>query len=191
VYPADVTDYDAAPALFEKIASDLTGIDIVVYAAGVLPKSGLNEFSFEKDRLAIDVNLLGAMAWLNVAARRMGTAQAGCIVGIGSVAGDRVRSANAGYGTSKAAFEGYLESLRNRVGRYGVQVTTIKPGFVATAMVAGMKTPIPPINVDDAARLIVAAIEDGARVRYVPAKWRFIMSVVRAIPSPIFQRLKF
>ena len=52
-------------------------------------------------------------------------------------AGERGRRGNPAYCTAKSALSTYLESLRNRLARYGVNVVTIKPGFVDTAMTKG------------------------------------------------------
>jgi short-subunit dehydrogenase len=82
----------------------------------------------------VEVNLIGAMAWLNPIAEMFQSAKAGQIVGIGSVAGDRGRVGNPGYNTSKAGLTTYLEALRNRLTRHGVNVLTVKPGFMKTEM---------------------------------------------------------
>ena len=68
VYPHDVTRFGETGPLFERIVKDLGGLDLVVYAAGVMPKLEESEYSFDKDRQMIEVNLLGAMAWCNPAA---------------------------------------------------------------------------------------------------------------------------
>src|SRR5689334_16992621 len=65
-YPHDVTDYDSVPELLERIESDLGGLDLVVYAAGVMPEVVEGEYDFSKDRQMIAVNLLGAMAWFDL-----------------------------------------------------------------------------------------------------------------------------
>ena len=118
--------------------------------------------------------------------RRLGR---GTIVGIGSVAGDRGRSGNPGYCTSKAAFHTYLEAIRNRVARDGVRVVTIKPGFVDTAMTRGMDGLFWVISPDRAAEIILSKASRGAVTAYVPARWRLVMLVIRSIPSFIFTRL--
>ena len=69
----------------------------------------------------MEVNTLGAMAWLNEAANRFERTKRGTIVGISSIAGDRGRRGNPAYCTSKAALATYLEALRNRLGRFGVE----------------------------------------------------------------------
>ncbi len=189
VYAHDVADFDRTPALFQTICRDLGGLDLIVYAAGVMPRVAADEYDFEKDRAMIEVNVLGAVAWLNEAARRFERQGAGVIAGIGSVAGDRGRRGQPVYCTSKAALETYLESLRNRVGRFGVHVVTIKPGPVVTPMTEGMgKLPLQ-IPAETAAGEIIDALMRRDRVAYVPGAWRAIMAIIRSIPSPLFQKM--
>jgi short-subunit dehydrogenase len=190
IYPHDVHDAASVPALFQTICHDLGGLDLIVYAAGVMPRITVDEYDFAKDQEIVAVNVLGAIAWLNEAAVRFSAAGAGTIVGIGSVAGDRGRAPQPVYGMSKAALETYLEALRNRVGSQGVRVVTIKPGPVATPLTEGLDALPLVIPADEAARQILAAIRAGRRVVYVPKIWRPIMGLLRAIPSPLFQRLK-
>ena len=187
-YVHDVTDTGSVPALFSRITHDLGGLDLIIYAAGVMPSVGPEEYSTIKDAGTIAANFTGAVAWLNEAAPRFETAKHGTIVGISSVAGDRGRRGNPVYGATKAAFNAYLESLRNRTERKGVSVVTIKPGPVKTPMTEGVKMP-GMIEADQAAAEILAAAKDKVRVAYVPAKWKPIMAVIRAIPAPIFKYL--
>jgi len=189
VFPHDVRKVDEVPALFQEIAGALGGLDLVVYAAGVLPHIESDEYDTAKDGEMLAVNLLGAVAWLNPAADRFARLGRGTIVGIGSVAGDRGRSGNPVYCTSKAGLHAYLEALRNRVARLGVRVVTIKPGFVDTAMTRGMDGLFWLISPDRAAEIILRAARRGAVTAYVPARWRLVMTVIRSIPSFIFTRL--
>lgn len=191
IYAHDVQQREAIPTLFQRIAHDLGGVDLVIYAAGILPDVGPGEYDTATDMAVLDINLLGAVAWLNEAASRFTRTREGTIVGIGSVAGDRGRRGNPVYGASKAALAAYLESLRNRLSVKGVTVVTIKPGYVATPMLAGAKISkfFPVIAPDRAARDILAAAMRKQSVVYVPAFWGPIMALVRAIPSRLFRRL--
>jgi len=186
----DVRDDDEVPELFQGIARELGGLDLVVYAAGVMYPVSFDEFNPEKDLSMLDVNLRGAVAWLDLAAERFSRLHAGTIVGIGSVAGDRGRSGNPAYCTSKAGLHAYLEAIRNRVARDGVKVVTIKPGFVDTAMTRGLDGLFWLISADRAAEIILRKAEQGVTEAYVPARWRWVMLVIRSIPSFIFRRLK-
>jgi len=186
----DVRDTDQVPELFQRIARDLGGLDLVVYAAGVMHPVSFDEFNPKKDLDMLDVNLRGAVAWLDPAAERFSRLQGGTIIGIGSVAGDRGRSGNPVYCTSKAGLHAYLEAIRNRVARDGVRVVTIKPGFVDTALTRGLDGLFWLISADRAAEIILRKAERGVTAAYVPARWRWVMLVIRSIPSFIFRRLK-
>lgn len=188
VYAHDVTQTVVVGPLFESITRDLGGLDLIIYAAGVMPPVGPQEYDTAKDAATIAANFAGAVAWLNEAARRFETAGAGTIVGISSVAGDRGRRGNPVYGATKAALNAYLESLRNRIERRGAFVVTIKPGPVRTPMTAGLKMP-GMIPAEQAASEILRAARARVRVAYVPGRWKPIMAVIRAIPAPIFKYL--
>jgi decaprenylphospho-beta-D-erythro-pentofuranosid-2-ulose 2-reductase len=192
VYVHDVRQPDEAPELFDRIVRDLGGLDLLVYAAGVLAKVAEGEYAFDKDREMIEVNLVGAMAWMNLAAARFQAARTGTILGISSIAGERGRRGNPGYGTSKAALTAYLEALRNRCSRYGVNVATAKPGFVATPMTDGMGKLLWMIPADDAARQCLAIARKGTSASgFVPKRWGLVAQVIRNIPSLVFRRMNF
>jgi len=188
VYPHDVTEIATVPALFAEITHDLGGLDLIIYAAGTMPRIGPEEYDTDKDAAIIAANFTGAVAWLNEAARRFEKTGAGTIIGISSVAGDRGRRGAPVYGATKAALNTYLESLRNRIERRGAFVVTVKPGPVDTPMTQGLKMP-GMISAERAAAEILLAAKDKVRVAYVPAKWRPIMAGIRAIPAPIFKWL--
>jgi short-subunit dehydrogenase len=187
----DVRAVGEAPELVQEIARRLGGLDLVIFAAGAMPAVAIDEYDTGKDRQMLEVNLLGAVAWLNPVAERMARLGRGTIVGIGSVAGDRGRAPNPVYCTSKAGFHAYLEALRNRVAKLGVKVVTIKPGFVDTAMTRGKEGLFWVISADRAAEIILKKAKSGVVTAYVPARWRLVMTIVRSIPSFIFSKLGF
>ncbi len=187
VYAHDVKNFDEAPLLFDRIVADLGGLDCLIYNAGVMPRVEESEYNFAKDREMIEVNLLGAMAWFNPAGAYMEARRAGTLVGVSSVAGDRGRRGNPAYHTSKAALSTYLESLRNRLDRYGVKVVTVKPGPVETAMTTGLKLPLM-IKADEAAKGALALAAGGSGEGYVPLAWKPIMLAIRHVPSVLFRR---
>lgn len=188
-YVHDATDYDAVPDLFQTIVADLGGLDLIAYVAGVQPTVAPDEYDFAKDHAMMATNALGAMAWLNQAALRFHRAGAGQIVGVSSISGDRGRVAFPGYHTSKAALSTYLESLRNRLSRRGVTVTTVKFGFVDTALLDNAPKTFWVISAEAAAAAIVAAVRARRQVIYVPARWRWVSLVIQHIPSFLFRRL--
>ncbi len=190
VFPHDVCRREEASALIQEIARALGGLDLVIYAAGIMPAVAFDEFDPVKDAAILEVNLLGAVAWLDPVAARFARVGRGTIVGIGSIAGDRGRSVNPAYNTSKAALHTFLEALRNRVARRGVRVVTIKPGFVDTPMLAGRPGVRGAISAARAAEIILRKARRGVVTAYVPARWRLVSWVIRAIPSVLFRQLK-
>ncbi|KAA9010306.1 SDR family NAD(P)-dependent oxidoreductase [Histidinibacterium aquaticum] len=114
----------------------------------------------------------------------------GSVVGVSSVAGDRGRVTNYVYGAAKAGFTAYLSGLRNRLGRSGVHVMTVKPGPVDTAMTWGMKMPLM-TTPEAVAEAILAGLLRKRNVIYTAAAWRLVMTVIRAVPEPIFKKTSF
>jgi short-subunit dehydrogenase len=184
----DVKNADEVPALFLEITKALGGLDLIVYAAGVMPDVAPYEYSFAKDKEIIEVNLLGCIAWMNQAAVRFNNTGEGTMVAIGSVAGDRGRAGQPVYNTSKAAVATYMEALRNRLAKSGVKVVTIKPGPTATEMtershMRGL------MDVRKVAETILAKSEKTGE-HYVKFGHRLAFYVIKRIPSPIFRKLK-
>jgi decaprenylphospho-beta-D-erythro-pentofuranosid-2-ulose 2-reductase len=183
----DVTAYEEVPKLFQDITGKLGGLDLIVYASGAMPTVEVDEFDFAKDRQMMEVNDMGAVAWLNEAATRFQNTKHGVIVGIGSVAGDRGRMKQPVYNASKAFVHTYLEALRNRLSRHGVKVTTVKPGPVHTEMTAGLELP-KAITAEQAASLILKKSGSG-RECYLSPVHLIAFAIIRNIPSWIFRKL--
>ena len=190
VFPHHVTDYDAIPALFQRILAEMGRLDVFVYTAGVLHPVAPDEYNFAKDCPMLETNLMGAVAWLGQAADYFRTQGEGHIVGVSSVAGDRGRVKNPAYQASKAGLTNYLESLRNRLSRHGVHVLTVKPGFVDTPMLqAAGGGAFWVISPEKAAADIVKAIRKRKQVIYTPARWRWVMLTLQHMPSFLFRRM--
>lgn len=192
-YQHDVREYDQAPDLFARILSELgpdTELHLVIYNAGVLPKSSSGAWTFAEEREMLETNLLGAVRWLDLAADTLARSGRGAIVGVSSVAGDRGRNGNSAYQASKAGLSVYLESLRYRLRRRGVRVVTVKPGYVATSMTSGMKLPKPLVSSAEAvAERIAHVAEHRSGEVYVPRYWGGLMWIIRHLPSAVMARL--
>lgn len=114
----------------------------------------------------------------------------GTVVGVGSVAGDRGRLGNYVYGSSKAGFHAYLSGLRNRLGRSGVHVVTVKPGTVDTAMTWGMEKLPFLAQPEKVAGDILKSADRKKDVLYTPFIWWPVMTVIRAIPERVFKKMQ-
>jgi len=187
----DVRDTDAVPALFEAIVRELGGLELLVYAAGTRPAVGRTEYDTEKDLDVLAVNFGGLVAWGNQAAQLFRTQRAGTLVGISSIAGNRGRKGHPLYGASKAAMDNWLESLRNRLAGEGVHVCTIKPGYIATRLTAGLDGLFWVATPSQAAAAVLEAARARANVRYVLRRWGVVGRLLPLIPSFVFRRLEF
>lgn len=189
----DSTLFASAKTVFAKILKEFGSIDGIYYASGVMPAVAPDEFSTDKDLAMLNTNLLGAIAILNPAAEYFQSIGKGMIAGISSIAGDRGRRGAPVYNTSKSALNTYLEALRNRLAVKGVQIVTIKPGFVSTDMLKDAKVPdkgfLKPITPEAAAKIIIQKISSGSEEFYVPGRWALVGLIIRNIPSFIFRKL--
>jgi decaprenylphospho-beta-D-erythro-pentofuranosid-2-ulose 2-reductase len=190
-YVHDALNYAEVPGLLQKIISDLGGLDLFMYIAGVLLPTTLTTYEFEKDQQMLGVNTLGALAWFNNVAPIFQAVRSGQIVGVSSVAADRGRVANPGYNASKAALTTYLEALRNRLTRHGVHVLTVKPGFMDTEMLKASPRTFWVVSPEKAADDIWKALRGRKQTLYALGRWVLIMLIIKHIPSVIFRRLSF
>ena len=141
-------------------------------------------------RHTIDVNFTSAAVLLEQFAAYFAERRRGFLAVLSSVAGDRGRQSNYIYGASKAGLSAYLQGLRNRMYTLGVQVTTIKPGFMDTKMTFGLPGLFLVASPEQAGRAIHQAIRKKKDVAYVPWFWRYIMLIIRHVPERIFKRMK-
>jgi len=186
----DARDTAAHPAAMDAAVAALGGLDTALVAHGTLGDQKACEASVPETLDQLSTNLLSVVSLGTLLANRFEAQGSGTLAVISSVAGDRGRQSNYVYGTAKAGVSAFVSGLRNRLHRSGVRVVTIKPGFVDTPMTAGMRKGPLFSSADAVARGIVAAMDSGQDVVYLPFFWRFIMAAVRAVPEPLFKRLK-
>lgn len=185
----DASHNHTVPALLDEAQAALQGLDTLVVAHGTLPNQTACAASIELTLAEFQTNALSVIALCTEAANLFEAQGRGTIAVISSVAGDRGRQSNYVYGAAKGAVSLFLQGLRNRLARKGVQVLTIKPGFVDTPMTAAFKKGPLWATADQVAAGIVAAIDSGRDVAYLPWFWCYIMLIIRHIPERIFKRL--
>lgn len=185
----DAVDYDSHADFIARCRSKAPGTLNLLLAFALMPEQSDMEQDFALARQAIEATYLGAASILSAAAPLFEAQAAGRIVVIGSVAGDRGRLKNYIYGSAKAGLHAFVQGLRARLSRAGVSVTTIKPGFVDTAMTWGQPGLFLVASPEDCARTCLRHADAGAEVRYVPWFWWGIMTIIKAIPERVFKRL--
>ena len=189
VFEMDATDVAAHAVMLDAAVAELGGLDVALIAHGTLPDQKACETSVELSLREIDNNGLSVIALCTLLGNHFESQGGGSIAVISSVAGDRGRQSNYVYGAAKGMVTRFLQGLRNRLAKKGVQVLTIKPGFVDTPMTAAFKKGALWAQPGDVARGIIAAIDTGRDEVYLPGFWRLIMLVIRHIPEFIFKKL--
>lgn len=187
-YDALTTDASAFFSRCLEVSSNT--LEGVVVCHGVMDDGDRAKGDPHQLARLITVNFTSPAALLTAAASWFEPRKAGFLVGVGSVAGDRGRQSNYPYGAAKAGFATWLDGLRHRLYSSGVNVVTVKPGFVDTGMTWGLKGLFLVASPDDVARDVVRAIEKKKRVIYTPWFWRWILAIIRAVPAPIFLKSK-
>ncbi len=186
----DLDDLTQHEALVERAAKALGGVDGALLAHGILGNQEAAQRSYAEAEKVLRTNFLSAVSLLTPLANRFEAQQAGTLVVISSVAGDRGRQSNYVYGASKGALSVFLQGLRNRLARSGVAVVTVKPGFVDTPMTADVKKNALFATPDKVARGIVRAADARKDEVYLPGFWGPIMFAIRGIPERVFKRMK-
>ena len=186
----DFTEIGKAGELVEKSYQILGEINIALIAFGTLPDQIKCSQDSAVMHMEILLNFNAIVVLLNELAMKFEQQKMGSIVVIGSVAGDRGRQSNYIYGSAKGGLSIFMQGLRNRLASDGVQVLTVKPGFVDTPMTKLFDKGLLWVGPDKIARDISRAIEKKKDVLFTPWFWWGIMLIIRLIPEKIFKKLK-
>ena len=191
--PAHVMPMDVALAVeavdkLHALIDTMGGMDVLVISAGIGNRAE-GKLVWEDEKRQIDVNVAGFAALAGAGFNYFLDRGRGRLAGISSFAGLRGNHVNPMYAASKAFVSTYLEGLRLRAGKMGVEmsVTDIRAGFVDTEL---SRSPVKWLAapVEKAAREIFACIERGARAAYVPAPWKLAALPYRLIPDILYEQ---
>jgi NADP-dependent 3-hydroxy acid dehydrogenase YdfG len=126
---ADAANAKDIARVFDASDKFLGGLDVLIDNAAVTGE-GVADMANSEWRYAVDVNLIGYMAFAREAAARM--KKGGHIVVIGSVSAD-IRGADSSvYVATKAGVQGFTEAFRKEMIKPGIKVSLIEPGTVGS-----------------------------------------------------------
>ena len=193
IYEGDLASIDAEKS-FTEMVGQLGGVDIVLLAYGVFGDHKLAQTNPVEAHRIFVANFTSAAAWCLAAAKVLEAQRRGLLIVIGSVAGDRGRASNYIYGAAKGGLGVLVQGIAHRLAASGARAVLIKPGFVDTPMTTSIKNKgllwAKPQRIGE---IIFQASILGKRpppVIYAPPFWRWIMYVIRFLPSFIFHRTK-
>ncbi|MBW2422525.1 MAG: SDR family oxidoreductase [Deltaproteobacteria bacterium] len=131
----DVTDRDSIRTALDQAEDRFGGVDIVINSAGVADPKPFLKIDEESLDYTMDTNFKGAWHVGQEAARRMVEAKRpGSIINISSILGSGAQSGYSAYCSSKGAVTQLTRSMALDLGRYGIRVNAIAPGWFITEM---------------------------------------------------------
>ncbi len=190
-YQLDFNELQQHAAVVHDIVNKAGVIDTLFICYGLMHPQSECETNVEKALEQVKSNYTSVVSLLVLFSQLMQKQNAGTIAVVSSVAGDRGRKSNYIYGSAKAGLTIFLEGLRYQLYEHGIQVLTIKPGFVDSPMTAHLKKGALWVSTDLVAGYIVKAINKKKSVIYVPPFWFLIMTIIKIIPAFIFRKLNF
>jgi NAD(P)-dependent dehydrogenase (short-subunit alcohol dehydrogenase family) len=132
VLEADVTRRESVERAVSRVLEENGSVFALVNNAGVGLRGFFEDLSEEEIRRAFDVNFFGALAVTRAVLPHMRAAREGRIVMMSSAGGRIAAMTLSGYCAGKFALEGFSESLAFETAAFGVKVSIVEPGLVAT-----------------------------------------------------------
>ncbi|RAK00286.1 NADP-dependent 3-hydroxy acid dehydrogenase YdfG [Larkinella arboricola] len=130
---ADSSKPEDIQRVFQQAEEKLGGLDILINSAA-LAAGSISEMEDADWRYVIETNLAGYLATTKEALNRMQPQKRGHIVLIGSMSADVREEGSSVYVATKAAIQGFAESLRKEVNKDGIKVSLVEPGAVGSDM---------------------------------------------------------
>lgn len=134
----DVTDRASVQTAVDKIISDHGKIDILINNAGIIRDRSFMKMNEQEWSSVINVNINSLFVTAKAVLPHMKEAGYGRIVSASSINASAGAFGQTNYTTTKAAIQGFTRSLCKEVGRFGVTVNCVAPGFIKTAMTDSM-----------------------------------------------------
>lgn len=135
---ADVGVFDEAKGLIDAAMTVFGRIDVLVNNAGITRDGLLMKMTEEQFDDVIATNLKGAFNCMKHVSRIMLKARAGAIVNVASIVGIAGNAGQVNYAASKAGIIGMTKSMAKELGKRGVRVNAVAPGYIETDMTADL-----------------------------------------------------
>lgn len=138
----DMRDADSVAAAVQSFYSKAGHLDLVIHAAGISHDSVIWKMAVAEWDDVQAVNLRGAFLLLQQSIPFLRQRQGGRIVLIGSINGSRGKFGTSAYSASKAGLLGLAKSVAREVGRFGILVNVVEPGWVRTPLTEKAPAPV-------------------------------------------------
>jgi short-subunit dehydrogenase len=192
VLPLDLTGPDAELRAFLHEATAVLGrIDVAILTAGAVDDDDDGVGDWERTEDLVTVNLLAPLKLGGALVKQFEGQGGGTLVLFSSIAAAAPRRRNVAYAAAKAGLESFARSMRHRTSGTPVEVQVYALGYVDTAMTRGLDLKLPVADPGRVAELVVGRLDQGSSFRYLPRPWGLAVRVLRWLPAPIYDRLRF
>ncbi|MFJ8262803.1 3-oxoacyl-ACP reductase FabG [Rummeliibacillus sp. NPDC094406] len=137
-YPINVAERGSVNTVVKKVLEQYNKIDILVNNAGITNDAMLSKMTSEQFDQVIDVNLKGVFNCTQAVIPSMVAQGYGKIINTSSVSGVYGNVGQTNYAATKAAIVGMTKTWAKELGRKGINVNAVAPGFTRTPMVEKM-----------------------------------------------------
>ncbi|MEG3638286.1 SDR family NAD(P)-dependent oxidoreductase [Magnetococcus sp. PR-3] len=134
----DLSNPEEMTTMVDRVEKEIGPIEALINNAAVAPDGLLATMGDEMVEQTMDINVTGTLALTKQCIRRMMLRKRGRIINISSVIAQRGFSGLVAYAASKAAMEGATRALAREVGRAGITVNAVAPGYLETEMSSGL-----------------------------------------------------
>lgn len=135
VVSADVTDKKAFETVVSKTIEKYGTVNALINNAGLMPLSFVEKLKTDEWNTMVDVNIKGVLNGVAAVLPTLIKNKGGNIINISSMAANRYFPGGAVYCATKSAVKMFSEGLRQELApKYGINVTSIEPGAVATSL---------------------------------------------------------
>lgn len=138
-FQADVKSKSAAAEVVAKVIEKWGRIDILVNNAGVIRDGLLATMSEEDWNTVIQTNLNSVFNYTQAVTRPMMSQRSGRMINMSSVASEMGNQGQTNYAASKGGINGFTKCLATELGRRGITVNAIAPGFIETDMTEAVR----------------------------------------------------
>ncbi|MFB6465265.1 3-oxoacyl-ACP reductase FabG [Cytobacillus sp. Hz8] len=135
-FQVDVSDRSSVDEMVRRVAAEFSGIDILVNNAGITRDAMLKKLSVEDFQKVISVNLTGVFHCTQAVLPFLLERGSGKIISTSSVSGVYGNVGQTNYAAAKAGVIGMTKSWAKELGRKGINVNAVAPGFIMTGMTA-------------------------------------------------------
>ena len=127
----DVRDFAAQQKSVNQVLEKWGTLDVLVANAGVGSFAPIDEMTVDQWQQTIDINLTGVFYSIKASIEALKKSK-GYIITISSLAGTNFFATAAAYNASKFGLTGFTQAVMLDLRKYGIKVSTIMPGSVAT-----------------------------------------------------------